>query len=147
MQQCKRYHLPLINIFLDYVTVFDSVERRTLWRILLEDVNATKIGRHVGSLLQRTCIPSQVHAEESSSFVMEWLAKQGCKHSPVLFSSCFDWILDHILRIFEEIVLGRNGNLTGLDHTDNVKLLVAVPNSAHQMFHEVPYSQLTSEYE
>ena len=40
LEQCHRYSLLLIPIFIDFAAVFDSVERDVLWRIPRRGLNA-----------------------------------------------------------------------------------------------------------
>jgi hypothetical protein len=37
LQQYERYNLPIINLFPDFVTAFDSATRENHWRIMVEN--------------------------------------------------------------------------------------------------------------
>ena len=36
LQQCERYKIPIISMFLDFVAATDSVTRENLWQIMVE---------------------------------------------------------------------------------------------------------------
>ena len=77
MQQCERYNLPLINIFINYVAAFDSVERKTLWKILLEDGMPWEFVYILEACYQECASRITVSNEECSVFDVDRRIKQG----------------------------------------------------------------------
>ncbi|KAK2720712.1 hypothetical protein QYM36_004561 [Artemia franciscana] len=74
MQQYKRYNLPLISIFIDYVAAFNSVEWETLCKILLEDGMLQEFVDILEAYYQGCASASRVrvYVEDSSLFDVEW---------------------------------------------------------------------------
>ena len=93
IEQSLEWNSPLYINFIDYEKAFDSVDRKTLWKLL----------RHYGvpvkivSLIQ--CIYQDmgcrvVHADQTpENFQVKTVVRQGCLLSPFLFLLVIDWIM------------------------------------------------------
>ena len=78
VQQCERYNLPIINISLDFVAVFDSVTRENLWQIVMEDGMPVKFIELLKAYYEHCKLPVRVLGEETEPFIVKSSVKQGC---------------------------------------------------------------------
>ena len=143
LQQCERYKLPIINMFLDFVAAFDSVTRQNLWRIMLEDGMPVEFIELLKAYYKHCKSTVRVLGEETEPFNVESGVKQGCILSPVLFNYCIDWILESALSSFDGVVMGLGINVSDLDYADDINALAADPATAQAMLNEIAhFSQL-----
>ncbi|KAK2714936.1 hypothetical protein QYM36_009815, partial [Artemia franciscana] len=135
LQQCERHNLPIINRFLEFVAAFDSVTRRNLWRIMVEDGMPVEFLELLKAYYEHCKSIVRVLGEETEPFSGENGVKQWCILSPVLFNYCIDRILKRALSSFDGVVMGL-GNMNDLDSADEIDALAADTETAQAMLNE-----------
>ncbi|KAK2703410.1 hypothetical protein QYM36_018135 [Artemia franciscana] len=95
-------------MLLDFVSAFDSVTRKNLWQITVED--------------------------ETETFSLESDVKDGCILPSVLFNYCIDWILERALSCFDGDAMGLGIHVSDLEYVDDIEALVVDPATAHAHF-------------
>jgi len=55
LQRCERYNFPISNMLLDFFSAFDSVTRKNLWQITVEDGMPVKFVKTKLRALQIDC--------------------------------------------------------------------------------------------
>ncbi|KAK2719837.1 hypothetical protein QYM36_005344 [Artemia franciscana] len=143
LQQCKRYNLPIINIFFDFLAAFDSVTHGNLWRIMVEDGMPVEFLELLKAYYEHCRSIVRVLDGEAEPFNVESSAKQGCILCPVLFNYCIDWILERTFSSFDGVFMGSGINVSDLDNTDDIDALAADPATAQAMLNKTAhFSQL-----
>lgn len=124
VEQALEWHSCIYLIFVDYEKAFDSIDRKTLWKIM----KAYGIPEKFISMVKafyRNCRVSVLHGSSKSEwFDVKSGVKQGCVMSGFLFLLVVDWIMRKTLSD------GKTGirwhmmeTLEDLDYADDIVLL------------------------
>jgi hypothetical protein len=115
--------------FIDFRAAFDSIDRESLWNIMLHDGMPPKLVNLIRSYYSATKARVRVYGEESSDFDLRTGVRQGCPLSPVLFNYAIDWILDNSLRDYRGVQVSEDFWIADLEYADDVVLLGESPDS------------------
>jgi hypothetical protein len=93
IEQLLEWKSPLYVNFIDSEKAFDSVDRKTLWKILRHyGIPEKLVSLIYNTIYSMTC--RVAHAGQmSESFEVKTGAQQGCLLSPFLFLLVIDWIM------------------------------------------------------
>ncbi|XP_065564307.1 uncharacterized protein LOC136029731 [Artemia franciscana] len=119
--------LPVINMFLGFVTAFTSVTHESLWKITVEDGMLVKFIQLLKAYYENCKANVRVLGE----------VKQGCTLSPVLFNYCTDWVLERKLLSLNGVIMGSGINMSDLDYTDDIVALAADLATAQEMLKDI----------
>ncbi len=97
------YQQPTAVCFVDFAAAFDSVDRRTLWRIMDEDGVPSKLLRLIKSYYSST----RVAGQETTSFEVQSGVRQGDNMSPTPFKYAIDFVLERALRGSQGVQVGE----------------------------------------
>ena len=110
IEQCLEMRKPCIINFVDYQKAFDSLDRKTLWKILAFYGVPQKIIGIIKCMYDNQSVKVMFKGKLSNSFMVKTGVRQGCLLSPFLFLLAIDFIMKHC----------NNGN--GLPWTNNEEL-------------------------
>ena len=124
IEQSIEWKSSLIVNFIDYEKAFDSVDRKTLWKIMRHYGIPCKLVTLVEKLYEGSSCRVLHDGQLTDSFNIRTGVKQGCILSPFLFILAVDWLM-------KEATSGRrNGiqwtlwtQLEDLDFADDLALL------------------------
>ena len=124
IEQCLEWNSALYLVFVDYEKAFDSIDRETLWRIMMAYGIPGKIVSLVKAFYQGNKA-AVIHGEGMSDwFEIGSGVKQGCVMSGFLFLLVIDWIMR---KSVEDARTGIRWNmmetLEDLDYADDIILL------------------------
>ena len=124
MEQSIEWRSSLLVNFIDYEKAFDSVDRKTLWKIMRHYGIPTKLVNLVEELYEGSSCKILHEGQLTDSFPIKTGVKQGCILSPFLFILAIDWLMK------ESTAGRRNGiqwtpwtQLDDLDFADDLALL------------------------
>ena len=86
VEQSLEWNSPLYINFIDYEKAFDSVDRKTMWKLLRHYGVPEKIISLTQCTFQDTCCRIAHAGQLSESFEVKTGVRQGCLLSPFLFS-------------------------------------------------------------
>ena len=78
---------------MDYEKAFDSLDRRTLWKLLRHYVVPNKVTNLIRNLYENTSCRVIHEGQLTESFEVKTGVRQGCLLSPFLFLLAIDWIM------------------------------------------------------
>ena len=110
IEQCLEMRKPCILNFVDYQKAFDSLDRKTLWKILAYYGVPQKIISIIKCMYDNQNVKVMFKGKLSNSFIVKTGVRQGCLLSPFLFLLAIDYIMRQC----------NNGN--GLPWVDNEEL-------------------------
>lgn len=93
VEQSMEYNSQLYLVFVDYEKAFDSVDRETLWKILLHYGVPPKMVNMIKVFYQDFQAQVIHGGSLTEPFVMKTGVRQGCLLSPMLFIVALDWIM------------------------------------------------------
>jgi hypothetical protein len=82
LQQCHRFDLPLILIFICFIAAFNSVERDMIWRILEGDGMSSNFLDLSKAYYEGMRVRLRAYGEESENFAVHSGVKQDYVLSP-----------------------------------------------------------------
>ena len=85
-EKCREQHKDLDMAFIDVTKAFDSVHRKTLWKVLSKIGFPEKYIRMVRLLHDNMYASVLIDTESTESFEVRTGVKQGCVIAPTLFS-------------------------------------------------------------
>ena len=118
-----KYQQPTVTCFIDFKAAFDSVDRESLWSIMLEDGVPTKIVNLIRAYYASTKSRIRVYGEESAEFTVTSGVRQGCPLSPSLFNFAIDWIMKQAVTESPGVQMGSHFRIADLEYADDVVLL------------------------
>lgn len=114
----REFHRPLLALYVDIKSAFDSVDRSALWRILRIIGVPPKLVHLVESLHVDTSAKVRVNDVLTDSFPTTSGVRQGCVLAPALFCCAMDWILRRIPSLRGVQLLDQK--ITDFDYADDV---------------------------
>ena len=109
--------------FIDFRAAFDSLDRESLWNLMLADGAPPKIVRLIKSYYAFTKARVRIYGTESDAFQLTSGVRQGCPLSPVLFNYAIDWIMIHALQDYRGVQIDTNHWISDLDYADDIVVL------------------------
>jgi hypothetical protein len=94
-EKCIEQNMPLYMIFVDFTKAFDTVDRNTLWKILLKLGFPEHFTKMVSALHTGMKATVKLKGELSDPFDVANGVKQGCVLAPTLFSIFLSVVLQH----------------------------------------------------
>lgn len=117
------FQQPTIACFVDFRAAFDSIDRESLWKIMVADGTPPKLVNLIKSYYSLTKARVRVYGEESSDFDLSTGVRQGCPLSPVLFNYAIDWIMENALLGYRGVQVSPDFWLSDIEYADDVVLL------------------------
>ena len=127
LEHRAQYQQPTIACFVDFRAAFDSVDRASLWNIMLQDGTPPKLVNLIRAYYASTKARVRVYGEESCDFDLHTGVRQGCPLSPVLFNYVVDWIMDKALEDYRGVQVSTDFWLADIDYADDVAVLGESP--------------------
>ena len=124
IEQSREWNSPLLVNFIDYEKAFDSIDRKSLWKIMQRYGIPQKIVNLIEKMYKDTSCKVLHEGQMTDGFKINTGVRQGCLLSPFLFILAIDWIM--------KVATGsrRNGiqwtlweQLDDLDFADDIALL------------------------
>ena len=110
--------------FIDLKAAFDTVDHRSLWKILEVIGAPTKIVTLFKSLYGNAESCVRVNGAESSYFGINSGVRQGCVAAPDLFNSVLDYLMSKVSEQVPGVRLG-NQSLGDLEYADDTAMLTS----------------------
>lgn len=85
-EKCVEQNMPLYMVFVDFTKAFDTVDRTTLWKILLKLECPNHFTNLISALHAGVKASVRLKGELSDPFEVNNGVKQGCVVAPTLFS-------------------------------------------------------------
>lgn len=129
MEHSCEWNSTIYTVFVDFEQAFDSLHRKSLWKILCHYGISQKLVYIIQSLYENfEC--QVIHRNQlTEPIAVNNEVKQGCILSPVLFSLEIDWIMKNITQGKKQRLQWRLPSiLEDLDYADDLGLL----SSRHQ---------------
>ena len=124
VEQSLEWNSPLLVNFIDYEKAFDSIDRKTLWKIMRHYGIPQKIVSLIEEMYRNTTCRVLHEGQLTESFKINTGVRQGCLLSPFLFILAIDWLMK------TSTEGKRNGiqwtlweQLNDLDFADDIALL------------------------
>ena len=118
-----KFQQPTAACFIDFRAAFDSVDRESLWKVMLADGIPPKFIRLLKAFYSSTKARVRAYGAESSTFPLSSGVRQGCPLSPVLFNYAIDWIMINALRDYQGVQVTNDFWVSDLEYADDVVLL------------------------
>ena len=118
-----KFKQPTAACFIDFRAAFDSVDRGSLWNIMISDGVPPKIVRLLRSYYLFTKARVRMYGEETREFTQFTGVRQGCPMSPVLFNFVIDWIMSRATLGHEGVQIDQTTWISDLEYADDVVLL------------------------
>ena len=93
IEQSMEFNSPLYINFIDYSKAFDSIDRKTLWKIMAHYGIPDKLINLIKSMYSNSGGQILYKGKLSVFFEIATGVRQGCLLSPFLFLLCIDWIM------------------------------------------------------
>ena len=123
LEHRSQYQQPTLACFVDFRAAFDSVDRQSLWSIMLSDGLPPKLVNLIKAYYSSTRAKVRAYGEESSCFGLTTGVRQGCPLSPVLFNYVIDWVMKASLADYQGVQVSTDFWLSDLDYADDVVVL------------------------
>nr|VZI35813.1 unnamed protein product [Spirometra erinaceieuropaei] len=107
--------------FIDFSAAFDSVDRQSLWRIMVLNAVPANIIAMIKAYYRSTTAGILVRNNLSQSFGIKSGVRQGC----ILSSILFIWILERALHESDGVEFAPGHRLSDLDYADDIALLIS----------------------
>ena len=124
LEQSREWNSTLYVAFVDFEKAFDSLHRKSLWKILRHYGIPQKLVDIIKSLYENFECRVTHSNNLTEPFKVNTGVKQGCILSPVLFSLAIDWIMKNVTQGKRQ---GLQWTLTSvledLDYADDLGLL------------------------
>ena len=118
--------------FIDLEKAFDSVNRESLWRILINRISS-KIVNIIRMLYSDFKAKVICGPQFSESFSIKTGVKQGCILLPFLFTLCIDWLMKETTKTeIRDITWTLSNVLEDIDFADDICLLSQSHNDMQQ---------------
>ena len=136
------YRQPTAVAFIDFKAAFDSVDRESVWKIMLADGLPPKLMNLISSLYSATKASVRVYGQLSDHFDVCTGVRQGAITSPVIFNYVVDWVLEESVKacLQEGVAVGfthENSSITDFDYADDVGLLASSAPALNRFVHHV----------
>ena len=130
---------PLFIAFIDFAAAFDSIDRKSLGRLLEALGFPPRVMRVIMALYNETKCRVRVYGQESKPFTVTTGVRQGAILSPTLFNCCIDWAMKEAL---DNQDLGIQltslpDRLTVLDYADDIAILAKTSQELQLMVDRV----------
>lgn len=93
VEQSIEWNSPLLVNFIDYEKAFDSIDRKTLWKIMRHYGIPQKIVSLIEEMYKNTTCRVLHEGQLTESFEINTGVRQGCLLSPFLFILAIDWLM------------------------------------------------------
>jgi len=93
VEQSLEWNSPLLVNFIDYEKAFDSIDRKTLWKIMRHYGIPQKIVSLIEEMYKNTTCRVLHEGQLTESFEINTGVRQGCLLSPFLFILVIDWLM------------------------------------------------------
>ena len=118
-----KFQQPTAACFIDFRAAFDSVDRESLWNLMLTDGAPPKIVRLIISYYTSTKARVRIYGTESDAFQLTSGVRQGCPLSPILFNYAIDWIMKCALHDYQGVQITADYWISDLNYADDVVVL------------------------
>ena len=92
VEQTIEWQTPLYICFVDFEKAFDSIDRQTIWNILLHYGVPIKMVNIIKTLFEGFSCQIIHNGRLSDEFEISSGVRQGCLLSPLLFFVVLDWV-------------------------------------------------------
>ena len=124
VEQSLEWNSPLYVNFIDYEKAFDSLDRKTLWKLMRHYGIPLKIVNMIKSIYHDSTCRVVHKGKLTKPFNIKTGVKQGCLMSPFLFLLAMDWIMKTTTENKKTGIQWTLWNqLEDLDFADDVSLL------------------------
>ena len=131
------FQQPTTACFVDFRAAFDSVDRDSLWRIMLADGMPAKFVNLMQSYYAFTRGRVRAYGTDSSTFPIVTGVRQGCPLSPVLFNFAIDWTMRQAFASYEGVPISPNLSISDLDYADDIVVLGEDPSTLQPILDSV----------
>ena len=111
---------PTTICFVDFRSMFDSVDRSALWNMMLLDGVPRKIVQLIKSYYSSTSARVRVYGKEFKDFDLHAGVRQGCPLSLVLFNFAIDWIMNKALEGYRDVQISADVWISDIEYADDV---------------------------
>ena len=138
-----KHQQETIQIFIDFITAFDSVHRDAICEAMREDSVPEKIINLLKAYYAGTKARVRVDGDLSDLVLIEEGVRQGCVLSPYLFNFVIDWIL-RVLDKYKGVAVSPSFSVTDLDYADDVDMLAESVAEAQAMINDMAVKELST---
>ena len=123
IEQCCEWNASLYINFVDYEKAFDSLDRKTLWKLMAHYGIPAKIVNLTMAMYNRSGGKLLINGKLTDFFEIRSGVRQGCLLSPFLFLLAIDWIMASSVKGKTGIQWSLCTQLEDLDYADDLALL------------------------
>lgn len=124
LERREEYKRPFVIAFVDFSAAFDSIDRPSLWKLLIESGLPVKLVKLFQVLYQNTKCRLKVYNQTTRSFDVKTGVRQGAIASPLLFNYAIDFVLNVALsKTSDGADIGDGRKITDLTFADDIALI------------------------
>jgi len=117
------FQQPFYPAYIDFKAAFDSVDRQTIWLLLVKQGIPPKLINHVKLLYTNTVAWVQVGGSHSDWFTIQTGVREGCVLAPDLFLFTLNFIMNRtVSQGLAGATLG-NESFSDVDYADDAAIL------------------------